>query len=328
MLGFAHAAIRDAVERRYLSEPAQRDAAHRVLATYFADQPVHDRVADELGWQYAAAGDQAGLRATLSDLEWATAAYARNPFDLRRLWYRLTPDVADELLVAYAPVIAAPADHDDGQLAWGVSRLLADAGATDAAEAAERAGNHAAAKQWGEAGVQLAYQLADVARAERLWTVLTAAAQASDDGGALQRALGEHALLLINRAQANPAAIDLDLLARVGTMLAEQESICRTRREWAGLVQALGNRAIVQRYTGDLTGALASLDEQLQLAGQTGNAQGVLMATANRGEVLGLLGRVPEALDALGSARQTAANYGLSAMVQQLDAMIAGLRPR
>ena len=111
-------------------------------------------------------------------------------------------------------------------------------------------------------------------------------------------------------------------------MLAEQESICRSLGEWAGLVQAIGNRAIVQRYTGDLTGALASLDEQLHLARQTGNAQGVLMATANRGEVLGLLGRVPEALDALGQARQTAAQYGLSAMVQQLDAMIAGLRRR
>lgn len=696
LLGFAHAAIRDAVERRYLSEPAQRDAAHRVLATYFADQPVHDRVADELGWQYAEAGELAGLRATLSDLEWAAAAYARNPFDLRRLWYRLTLDVADELVAGYGRVIAAPADHDDGQLAWGVSRLLADAGATDAAltiqrylveaaatdtaleperrgrrwasalinlganhlargeldaaasafeqaatvpplratasanlavvrreqgrpaeadalfrqadeghradgalydvqanlagwvelrrrqhdwdwalallreqerlcreladpvaigrtlagqavllsdrgrpaealplldayadvcraegdllglaearlnasaarfelgdpagggamaaeaeqlarelgdpallarvlvarasaaaglgdwaaverfgreaeqvarrenrlttvavalgllgtarreqgdlagaqaahtqeaalaqqtgdrtelataeanlgnvaaaaqrwsealqhydaaeptlrdlgavgllvpvlanraqvhqlhrrlpqaladytdaaEAAGRAGNHAAAKQWGEAGVQLPYQLGDVARAERLWTVRAASARAAEDGAALQRALGEHALLLINRAQVNPAAIDRDLLARAGTMLAEQESICRSLGEWAGLVQAIGNRAIVQRYTGDLTGALASLDEQLHLARQTGNAQGVLMATANRGEVLGLLGRVPEALDALGQARQTAAQYGLSAMVQQLDAMIAGLRRR
>ena len=75
-----------------------------------------------------------------------------------------------------------------------------------------------------------------------------------------------------------------------------------------------------------LPGALASLDEQLHLARQTGNAQGVLIATANRGEILGLLGRIPEALDALAWARQTAAQYGLTPMVQQLDGMIAALR--
>lgn len=167
-----------------------------------------------------------------------------------------------------------------------------------------------------------------MARAERLWTVLAGAARASGDRAALQRAIGEHALLLINRAQANPAALDGVLLTEAGTMLAEQESICRETGDWAGLTQAVGNRAIVQRHTGDLPGALASLDEQLRLAQQTGNAQGVLIATANRGEILGLLGRVPEALDALNWARQTAARYGMAPMVQQLDQLIAGLRNR
>ncbi len=696
LLGFAHADLRAAVEQRYLATPEWKAAAHQGLARYFASQPVGPRAADELGWQWAEAGDATGLRATLSDLDWAGLAYARNPFDLRRLWYRLTPDVAGELVTAYAPVLDAPAEHDDGQLVWGVARLLADAGAsqaaldlqrylvdaaqtdtaleperrrqrwasalvnlgathldrgeldaaasafeqaseveelrasalgnlaivrreqrrradaeelfreadqlhradgawydvqanlagwielrrnetdlegalellreqericreladpvaigrslagqavvlsdrgrpadalplldeyaricraegdlrglteallngaaarfetgdaaggaavaseaeqlarslddpalltrvllarasafvglgdwagveryareaerlaragdrlstaavalgllgtarreqgdladahaahseeatladragdrieaataqanlgnvaaaaqrwpealqyydaaeprlrelgavgllvpvlanraqihqlyqrtpqaladyTDAAEAAARAGNQAAAQQWGGQGVQLAYRLGDVARAERLWTVLAGAARASGDRAGLQRALGEHALLLINRAQANPAGIDGVLLAEGGAMLAEQESICREIGDWTGLTQAVGNRAIVQRHTGDLPGALASLDEQLRLAQQTGNAQGVLIATANRGEILGLLGRIPEALDALNWARQTAAQYGMVPMVQQLDQLIAGLPNR
>ena len=694
LLGFAHADIRAAIERRYLATPEWGAAAHQGLARYFASQPVGPRAADELGWQWAEAGDSAGLRATLSDLGWAGLAYARNPFDLRRLWHRLTPDVADELVAAYAPVLASPAEHDDGQLTWGVARLLADAGAsdaalglqrhlveaartdadleperrlrrrasalvnlgathlargdldaaasafeeasgaaelraaalgnlaivrreqgrrsdaealfreadglyraegalydvqanlagwielrrnqadldgalellreqericreladpvaigralagravvlsdrgrpgealplldeyanicraegdlrglteallngaaarfetgdsaggavtaseaeqlarslgdpalltrvlvarasafvglgdwagveryareaerlaragdqqataavalgllgtarreqgdlagahaahaeeatladragdrveaataqanlgnvaaaaqrwaealqyydaaeprlrelgavgllvpvlanraqihqlyqrtpqaladfTDAAEAAARAGNQAAAQQWGGQGVQLAYQVGDVARAERLWVVLAGAARASGDRAGLQRALGEHALLLINRARANPAGVDGALLADATMLLDEQESICRAVGEWVGLAQALGNRAIAQRYTGDLSGALASLDEQLRFAQRTGNAQGVLIATANRGEILGLLGRVPEALDALGSARRTAAQYGMTPMVQQLDRMIAALR--
>ncbi|MCW5952373.1 MAG: hypothetical protein KIT69_08960, partial [Propionibacteriaceae bacterium] len=196
---------------------------------------------------------------------------------------------------------------------------------TDAAEVAARAGNLAAARQWADPGVKLAYQVQDFARAERLWVVLAEAARASGDQAGLQRALGDRALLLINRSN---NGTDQGLLAEAGALLAEQEAICRATGNPAGLAQAVGNRAIVQRYTGDLPGALASLDEQLRLAQQAGDAQGVLIATANRGEVLGLLGRVPEALEALSWARQTAAQYGLAAMVQQLDVMIANLRPR
>ena len=82
------------------------------------------------------------------------------------------------------------------------------------------------------------------------------------------------------------------------------------------------------RYRGDLAASLACLDEQLAVAGRSGNAQGVLFATANRGEVLGLLGRIPEAVAALDSARTTATQYGMTPMVQQLDQMIAALRAR
>ena len=691
LLGFAHAGLRRAVEQRYLATPEWKAAAHQGLARYFAAEPVGPRVADELGWQWAEAGDMTGLRATLSDLRWAELAYARNPFDLRRFWHRLTPDVAGELPTAYAPVLADPAAHDAGQLTWGVSRILADAGAgeaalglqrylveaartatdltperqrrrygaalvnlganhlgrgeldaaatafeaaadvpemraaaignlalvrrdqrrwpeaealfreadqlhraegalydvqgniagwvelrrnqadlagamallreqericreladpvaigralagqavlladqgrpaealplleeysaisraegdvrgltearlntasarfgtgdvaggtaaaaeaeqlarslgdpalvtrvlvarasaavqtgdwtggerfareaeqlaraggrlsiaavalgllgtarreqgdlaganaahteeaalaaqagdrieaataqanlgnvaaaaqqweaalghydtaepqlrelgsiglllpvlanraqihhmqqrlpqavadyTDAAEVAARAGNLAAAKQWADPGIQLAYQVQDFARAESLWVVLAAAARGSGDQAGLQQALGEWALLMINRSN---NGTDASVLAEAGALLAEQEAICRAAGNRAGLAQAVGNRAIVQRYLGDLPGALASLEEQLGLVRESGDAQGTLIATANRGEVLGLLGRVPEALEALTWARQTAAQYGLTPMVQQLDAMIANLR--
>ena len=691
LLGFAHADFRRAVEQRYLATPEWRTAAHHGLATYFAEQPLGPRVADELGWQWAEAGDGPRLRATLSDLGWAELAYSRNPLDLRRLWHRLTPDVADELLAAYAPVLADPAAHDTGQLTWGVSRMLADAGASeaalglqrhlveaartaadltperqrrrygaalvnlganhfgrgeldaaaaafeaaaavpelraaavgnlalvrrdqrrwpeaealfrqadelhraagalydvqgniagwvelrrnqadlagamallreqericreladpvaigralagqavvlvdqgrpaeavplleeygaisraegdlrgltearlntaaahfgtgdvtrgttaaaeaeqlarslgdpalitrvlvarasaavqtgdwagaerfareaeqlaraggrlstaavalgllgtarreqgdlagahaahteeaalaaqagdrieaataqanlgnvaaaaqrwdealrhydtavpqlrelgsiglllpvlanraqihhlqqrlpqavadyaDAAEVAARAGNLAAAKQWADPGVQLAYQVQDFARAERLWAVLGDLARASGDQAGLQRALGERALLLINRSN---SGADQSLLAQAAALLTEQEAVCRATSDWRGLAQCVGNRAIVQRYTGDLAGALTSVDEQLRLAQHLGDAQGTLIATANRGELLGLLGRVPEALEALTWARQTAAQYGLTPMAQQLDAMIAALR--
>ncbi len=58
----------------------------------------------------------------------------------------------------------------------------------------------------------------------------------------------------------------------------------------------------------------------------SGNGQGYLFATANRGEVLGAMGRVDEGLIALNEARVMAANWGLTPMVEQLDQMMAALR--
>ena len=79
-------------------------------------------------------------------------------------------------------------------------------------------------------------------------------------------------------------------------LLDEQEAICRRIGDQVGLAACVGNRAIVLRYQGDLAGSLACLDEQLQRRRPSGNGQGVLFATANRGEVLGLLGRKDEGM--------------------------------
>ena len=101
--------------------------------------------------------------------------------------------------------------------------------------------------------------------------------------------------------------------------------MCRRSANDQGLGACLGNRAIVERFRGQLAESLASIDEQLAICARIGDGQGMLFATANRGEVLGLLGRPAEALDALGQARATASAHGLTPMVQQLDAMIAAI---
>lgn len=204
---------------------------------------------------------------------------------------------------------------------------------TDAADAAARMNAHAAVRQWAEPALGLAYQIGDVARAETLWGLLATSARATGDDAMLQKALGDGALLLINRAQPTGVAgdatnVDHALLGRAAAMLDEQEQVCRRTGDAVGLAACVGNRAIVLRYQGDLEGSLRCLDEQLTVATQSGNAQGALFATANRGEVLGLLGRVPEAMQALNQARATAAQYGLAPMVQQLDGMIAALQHR
>ena len=93
------------------------------------------------------------------------------------------------------------------------------------------------------------------------------------------------------------------------------------------VVAALALLAVgIASYSVERQRILSQVDEQLQLAQATGNGQGVLFATANRGEVLGLMGRIDEGLAALGQARQMAAQWGIAPMVQQLDQMIQQLR--
>ncbi len=251
-----------------------------------------------------------------------------------------------DALTAYAaaePVLRDAESHslllpmlaNRGQLRQATGDLAgAAADFASAAASAMTLGSAPAAKQWGELGIGIAYQVGDTATAERLWVTLADASRSLGDDDGLQRALGERALLLINRAQpqgvpGDASSVDQTILAEAIPLLDEQEAICRRTSNTIGLAACVGNRAIALRYQGDLDGALAAVDEQLRIAQASGNGQGALFATANRGELLGLLGRVPEALAALGEARAAAAPHPqLAPMVQQLDAMIQALQAR
>ncbi len=170
------------------------------------------------------------------------------------------------------PSMLLPLLANRGQVNHATGRFpeaLADL--ADAASISGHLGLHAAATQWGDLAIPLAYQLGDTTRAEGLWAVLAPAAEANGDDAALQRALGEWALMLINRAQPAGVAptaqsVDQSLLAEAAGLLDRQEIVCRRSSNDVGLGACVGNRAIVRRYQGDLDGSLACLDEQLAIA--------------------------------------------------------------
>lgn len=206
---------------------------------------------------------------------------------------------------------------------WQVHAALGDtASATDDLVACTLACVEAGAwQQAAQVGMQALQYLNGTGRpteAGPVFEALAVAARQVGDDGALQQALGDHALLVIGRGD----------LAGAERLLDEQEQICRRTANQVGLAACIGNRAIIRQQQGDLAGALALVDEQLQLSQATGNAQGVLFATANRGELLGQLGQIDDGLAALADARQLAAQHGLAPMVAQLDQMIAALRAR
>ena len=63
-----------------------------------------------------------------------------------------------------------------------------------------------------------------------------------------------------------------------------------------------------------------------RVAQASGNGQGVPFATANRGEVLGAMGRTAEGVAALEEARTMASGWNLTPVVAQLDQLLATLR--
>jgi len=271
------------------------------LAGCRAAHTAEAQVAGESGDPLAVATAQANLgNLAIAEQRYDTALdhYAAAEPTLRRVGS----------LGLLVPVLANRAQIHQMHQRW--PQALADY--TDAAEAAAAGGNTAAAGQWAQPGLQIAYQVGDTAAAERLWAVQATVARAAGDQAVLQQALGERALMMINRGAHTEATALLD----------EQEQICRAIGHTVGLAACVGNRAIVLRYQGDYEGALRALDEQHAI----GDAQAQLFATANRGEVLGLMGRTAEARAALQAARATAQQYGLHPMVQQLDQMIAGLQ--
>ena len=290
-------------------------------------------------------GDLAGCRSA-HDEELAVAAACADPQAVAVAHTNLgNLDIAEQRFAdALAHYAEAEPVFRDGQILSALLPLLANRGQihqmqgdaasaladfADATRAAGRLGLMAARRQWGETALSLAYQSRDTVRAGELWDELAGAYRVLGDRPALQRALGERVLMMIADAQARAApggAVDQASLATAIPLLDEQEELCRELGDQIGLAACVGNRAIVARYQGDIQRSLALLDQQLAVAQTSGNNQGVLIATANRGEVLGLLGRTDEALASLGSARQVAATNGLTAMVQQLDQMIAGLR--
>jgi tetratricopeptide (TPR) repeat protein len=181
---------------------------------------------------------------------------------------------------------------------------------------AHEAGLVAQEHQMLTSALELMYPLGQMAESEPLWQQLEAACRALGDDSGLQRALGERALIVLGRMDLDGAAPLLD----------EQEAICRRIGDQVALAACVGNRAILLRHRNDLEGSLRCIDEQLQLSNASGNAQGVLFATANRGEVLGVMGRKAEAIEALNQARTMATQWGVTAMVAQLDQLIAQFR--
>ena len=299
---------RQAVERRYVSTPEQRSAAHAALARTFSTYAVSPRVIDELPWQQLHSGDIDGLVRTLADPAFLEPAYQRAHRDIRQLWAR-AEEAGRRVIDAYAPVLADPAGHAD--VAWEVARLVTDAGyPVEALQLhrflvdTSRAGSDAVSVQRLPASlVNLAsafYGQGDLLRAEPPLQEAINLARARSDLGVLAAGLGN--LALIRRDRGDTAA--------AVALFAEEEAICRRTGDIAGLQASLGNRSSVLIQRGDLAGALALAKEQEVLCRSIGDTAGIARALAGQGTILSESGDPAEALVSFSALRASMNELG------------------
>jgi len=107
LLHFANADFRQAVEQLYLTDIAQKRAAHRQLANYFEHQPTDSRKADELPYQLEQAGEKTRLQACITEIPMFLQLLKTDgsgAYTLLGYWRRL--EKQDEMIAAYQQALA------------------------------------------------------------------------------------------------------------------------------------------------------------------------------------------------------------------------------
>lgn len=125
LLGFANSYLRQAVERRYLSEPQVKQSAHRRLSDYFSSQAISPRQVDELPWQLTEISDWTSLSKLLADMSFLRAASKANRYEVRRYWSILEKEARLDIATAYRHVLDHPQLYDYDRLDTFADLLMA-----------------------------------------------------------------------------------------------------------------------------------------------------------------------------------------------------------
>ncbi|MEI8334739.1 MAG: tetratricopeptide repeat protein, partial [Chloroflexota bacterium] len=323
LLGFFHDHLRRAVAERYLIADAERAAAHRRLADYFAGRETGPRRIAELPWQLARAGEWDRLAALLGDLGFFTAAWAADPDDVKVAWAAVEAHSDHRLVEAYREVIEDPGWWKTETID-AVASLMGDMGHRH--EALTLREHFVAANRTSGDSSSLATALlnrgigllqdgdwddaeASLLEAEALFRDL-------DERDGLARVVSVLGHVELARGQPDRAMEFFkkgeQLFRHVGDQAAmagsfgDQANVCFDRGEYDtalamfdaalsveraqghrhGVAASLNGKGLVLDAQGDPDGALASLIEAEAISREIGDPEGVAAAVGNRGLIL------------------------------------------
>lgn len=324
LIGFFHDYLREAVRRRYLPEAEDRATAHLRLADYFQAKEPGPRQVDELPWQLAEANAWQRLYRLLADLDFFSAAWQADEFDVKAYWARIEAGSSFTMVGAYQAALATPGEHDTTHI-WQLSLLLADGGhplealslRTHLVEYFREAGDSAnlSACLGNQAVILLTRgdlegAMTLLREAERLCREL-----GSKEG--LQRSLGNQAVIMRDRGDLEGAM----------ALLREAERLCRELGSKDGLSACLGNQALILQARGDLEGAMVLHREAERLCRELGTPEGLAISLVNQAHLLANnLGQPGGALPLAEEAYRLATEHGLAALVEQIEPILDSIR--
>jgi tetratricopeptide (TPR) repeat protein len=292
LIGFSHDYFRQAILDRYMPTEEDQQQAHVRLGDYFEPRKDSPRAIDELPWQLARAASWRRLHDLLADVDFLTAAWAENKFDVQAYWASLESASELRLVRAYEPIVKERGSS--GVVESVVASLLDGTGHPHEAfilrersvERYRRAGDLENLQR------SLGNQALILRRRGRLEEALALHKEEEwicrglGDVDSLQRSLGNQALILQ----------DWGRLEEAMALYEEKERICRQRGNREGLHSCLGNQATILANWGRLDEAMSLHQEQERICRELGDKKGLEIALSNQAVMLKDWGRLDEAM--------------------------------
>jgi tetratricopeptide (TPR) repeat protein len=320
LISFSHDYLRDAVERRHLTDGLAKQDAHRSLADYFETRRTGDRYIEELPWQLTEAKSWRRLYDLMRELRFFAALWEANKFDALTYWtkieryseFRKTQAYADihnlELqafhyvaLLFYEtgdwPEAMRIWQHIGQQSAGHAFPLLALAARGAYSVALIRVGRLDDARavleeqerQTRENPALLPYLAACVGN---MGMVALAKGQLEQalrflvEQEEISRRIGDHSYLSISLSnQATVLARQKCYDEALGVLL-EAEQLCRQQGDLSGLASSLGNEAIIYKEWRQLDRALRLFIEAEEIFRRLGDVANLSAALGGRAAML------------------------------------------
>lgn len=114
LLSFFHDYLKDAVEKKYLTEPAEAQTYHEQIIAYFQKRDINERTSIELPWQFLKLNQWNELQKLLTDKKMFQIIRSRSQYELLGYW-RCTCSLHD-MAEAYIKCLPEYLDHADDEL--------------------------------------------------------------------------------------------------------------------------------------------------------------------------------------------------------------------
>ncbi len=285
LIGFSHEFIRQAVEKHYLANEAERNMIYKVLADYFEnilDYP--QRKVIELPWQLQRMKDWDRLYAVLAAPAFFMAQWRINQYDLYTYWTSVEENSDLNRVQAYQDVIKNPLISGYKLFLVELSLFLMSSGYLEDAMTLFKK-----QERIGRAGGDLNYiqnSLGHQALILKTWGKLDEAMimqkekericnQLGNTSG-VQAALGNQAIILMEQGRLDEAM----------KLFKEQENTYRKMGDKDGLQRSLGNQALILKTWGKFDEAMAMQKEKELICRELGNKDGIQISLGNQALIL------------------------------------------